>query len=50
MTGDAQFTFSMAVSRLYLQVHFPSDMIAGILVSLIGSGIAQFFLKSGGEL
>ncbi len=37
----------VAISRLYLQVHFPSDIVAGVLVSLIWTGIAQYFLKSG---
>ena len=43
------FTIAVVVtiSRLYLQVHFPSDIFAGIFVSLIWAGIAQHYLKSG---
>lgn len=39
---------SVAASRLYLQVHFPSDIIAGILVAMLWALMAIIAVKSGG--
>jgi membrane-associated phospholipid phosphatase len=38
---------SVAASRMYLQVHFPSDVIAGFLIALMWSIIALGIIKSG---
>lgn len=38
---------SVALSRMYLQVHFPTDVIAGLLVALMWSIIAFWIIKSG---
>jgi len=38
---------SVALSRMYLQVHFPSDVIAGGLIAAIWTCISIFVVKSG---
>lgn len=38
---------SVAISRLYLQLHFPSDVIAGVLVALIWALVTIIAVKSG---
>lgn len=38
---------SVAISRMYLQVHFPTDIIAGFLVAFMWSVIAFWIVKSG---
>lgn len=38
---------AVAISRLYLQVHFPSDVIAGILVALLWTFAMIITVKSG---
>lgn len=43
----AGFAVVVAVSRMYLQVHFPSDVLAGILVASIWAGIIIYFIKLG---
>lgn len=39
---------SVALSRMYLQVHYPTDVAAGVLIALIWSSIAVLVVKSGG--
>lgn len=39
------FASSIAFSRLYLKVHFPSDVIVGILIGIICSYLANFMRK-----
>jgi len=50
LTGDRRiswtafiFAFLMAVSRIYLVVHYPSDVLAGIIVGIIG-GVVGYIL------
>ncbi len=38
---------SVAASRMYLQVHFPSDVLAGVLIAAMWSIIAFWIIKSG---
>lgn len=38
---------SVALSRMYLQVHYPSDVIAGALIALIWACISILIVKSG---
>lgn len=38
---------SVAASRMYLQVHFPSDVLAGFLIALMWGIIALGIVKSG---
>lgn len=38
---------SVASSRMYLQVHFPSDVMAGILIALFWGAVATWIIKSG---
>ena len=40
---------TVASSRIYLQVHFPSDVIAGFLVAIICCFTALFTIKSNQE-
>lgn len=42
-------TITVAFSRIYLQVHFPSDVIAGFLVAIMCSFIALLTIKSNQE-
>jgi undecaprenyl-diphosphatase len=35
--------FCISLSRLYLLVHFPSDIIAGILLGIISACLGEFF-------
>ena len=37
----------VALSRMYLQVHYPSDILAGGLIAIIWSCIAVWIVKSG---
>lgn len=37
----------VASSRMYLQVHFPSDVLAGVLIALFWGAIALWIIKSG---
>lgn len=37
----------VAISRVYMQVHFPSDVLAGALVSLIWIGFILYLFKLG---
>ena len=47
MVGVVMATL-MALSRLYLFVHFPSDIIAGIVLGVaIGCGMSHFCYKKG---
>ncbi len=47
MVGVVMATL-MALSRLYLFVHFPSDIIAGIVLGVaIGCGVSHFCYKKG---
>ena len=39
---------SVVVSRMYLQVHYPTDVAAGVLISLIWMSIAVLAVKPGG--
>lgn len=45
----AFIALSVFISRIYLQVHFPTDVIGGILVALGWATIALWMLKSGGQ-
>ncbi|MFA6193073.1 MAG: phosphatase PAP2 family protein [Sulfurimonas sp.] len=48
-TGILLFIASgVALSRMYLQVHFPTDVLAGALVAIAWSCIAILVIKSGG--
>ncbi|MDO8454795.1 MAG: phosphatase PAP2 family protein [Sulfurimonas sp.] len=48
-TGVLLFIASgVALSRMYLQVHFPTDVIAGALIAIAWSCIAILVIKSGG--
>lgn len=48
LTGTLVFVaLGVALSRMYLQVHFPSDVIAGGLVAVIWACIAILIVKSG---
>ncbi|MFA6137206.1 MAG: phosphatase PAP2 family protein [Sulfurimonas sp.] len=38
----------VSLSRMYLQVHFPTDVLAGALVAITWSCIAVLVIKSGG--
>jgi membrane-associated phospholipid phosphatase len=38
---------SVAASRMYLQVHFPSDVLAGLLIASMWSIVAFWIIKSG---
>ncbi|MGX8698815.1 MAG: phosphatase PAP2 family protein, partial [bacterium] len=38
------YTLLMAVSRNYLLFHYPTDVLAGILVGLIAGGLAYFIV------
>lgn len=38
---------SVFISRIYLQVHFPTDVIGGILIAFIWTGIALWIMNSG---
>lgn len=38
---------SVVLSRMYLQVHFPTDVMAGTLIALIWAAIAILAVKSG---
>jgi membrane-associated phospholipid phosphatase len=47
-TGTLVFiALGVALSRMYLQVHFPSDVLAGGLIALIWSCTAVWVVKSG---
>ncbi len=37
----------VALSRMYLQVHFPSDVLAGFLVALISASSVLYFISTG---
>ena len=39
------FAVLMAVARIYLVVHFPSDVVAGIIVGLIGGVVGTYIAK-----
>lgn len=39
------FAILVGLSRIYLQVHFPSDVFAGILVALVWAGIILYLKK-----
>ncbi|VVS90987.1 phosphatidic acid phosphatase type 2/haloperoxidase [Desulfoluna spongiiphila] len=41
------FAVMVGISRMYLQVHFPSDVIAGVLVASIWTGIVIYLINSG---
>ncbi len=41
------FALVVATSRMYLQIHFPSDVLAGILVASIWAGIIMYIIKLG---
>jgi undecaprenyl-diphosphatase len=43
----AVIALGVAVSRMYLQVHYPSDVLAGALVALMWVCIALFVAKAG---
>ncbi len=48
LTGIFIFiALGVALSRMYLQVHFPTDVLAGSLIAIIWSCIAILILKSG---
>lgn len=38
---------SVLLSRMYLQVHYPTDVAAGVLIALIWASIAVLVVKSG---
>lgn len=38
---------SVVLSRMYLQVHYPTDVAAGVLIALIWASIAVLAVKSG---
>jgi undecaprenyl-diphosphatase len=38
---------SVSASRMYLQVHFPTDILAGILIAFIWAIIVTWIIKSG---
>lgn len=37
----------VAASRMYLQVHFPTDVIAGMLIAIFWGAVATWIIKSG---
>lgn len=41
------FALAVASSQLYLRLHFPSDVLAGMLIASIWAGIAMYFVKLG---
>lgn len=38
---------SVSASRMYLQVHFPSDVLAGILIAFMWAAITAWIIKTG---
>lgn len=47
LTGILVFiALGVILSRMYLQVHFPTDVIAGVLIAIIWCCIAVFIVKS----
>lgn len=38
---------SVSVSRMYLQVHFPTDVLAGILIAFMWAAITGWIVKTG---
>ncbi len=49
LTGVLLFiALGVALSRMYLQVHFPTDVLAGALIAITWSCIALLVIKSGG--
>lgn len=40
------FVLLMGVSRCYLMVHYPSDVLGGLLVGVLSAGLSLFFAES----
>ncbi|WP_424349107.1 phosphatase PAP2 family protein [Latilactobacillus sp. 5-91] len=40
------FTLLIGVSRIYVQVHYPTDVFAGFMLALIGLGLSWYYFDS----